>query len=76
MMVLTAKALKAAGKQPSSSGNLTSYSDAASISTYAVDSVTSLVGSGIVNGKDGKIAPTESLTRAEAAMVLYRIWEM
>ncbi|WP_063568185.1 endo-1,4-beta-xylanase [Paenibacillus sp. O199] len=76
MMVLTAKALKAAGKQSAGNGNLASYSDAASISTYAMDSVTSLVGSGIVNGKDGKIAPAEPLTRSEAAMVLYRIWEM
>lgn len=76
MMVLTAKALKAAGKPSAGSGNLTPYSDAASISTYAVDSVTSLVGSGIVNGKGGKIAPTESLTRAEAAVILSRIWNM
>ncbi|MBE7681481.1 endo-1,4-beta-xylanase [Paenibacillus sp. P13VS] len=76
MMVLTAKALKAAGKPSVGSGNLASYSDAASISTYAVDSVTSLVESGIVNGKGGKIAPTESLTRAEAAVILSRIWNM
>lgn len=76
MMVLTAKALKAAGKQSAGSGNLAPYSDTASISAYAVDSVTSLVGSGIVNGKGGKIAPTESLTRAEAAVILSRIWNM
>ncbi|WP_445670673.1 S-layer homology domain-containing protein [Paenibacillus sp. FSL R7-0026] len=30
--------------------------------------------SGIVNGKGGKIAPTELLTRAEAAVILSRIW--
>ncbi|MGD0031990.1 endo-1,4-beta-xylanase [Paenibacillus illinoisensis] len=76
MMVLTAKALKAAGKPSAGSGNLAPYSDTASISTYAVDSVASLVGSGIVNGKGGKIAPTESLTRAEAAVILSRIWNM
>lgn len=76
MMVLTAKALKAAGKHSAGSGSLAPYSDAASISTYAMDSVASLVKSGIVNGKDGKIAPAEPLTRAEAAVVLYRIWEM
>ena len=76
MMILTAKALKAAGKPSVGSGNLASYSDAASISTYAVDSVASLVESGIVNGKGGKIAPTESLTRAEAAVILSRIWNM
>lgn len=76
MMVLTAKALKAAGKQSAGSGNLASYSDAASISNYAKDSVASLVGSGIVNGKNGKIAPADTLTRAEAAVILYRIWKM
>ncbi|MFS0871053.1 endo-1,4-beta-xylanase [Paenibacillus xylanilyticus] len=76
MMVLTAKALKAAGKPSAGRGNLVPYSDTASISAYAVDSVTSLVGSGIVNGKGGKIAPTESLTRAEAAVILSRIWNM
>ncbi|MCM3786224.1 endo-1,4-beta-xylanase [Neobacillus mesonae] len=76
MMVLTAKALKAVGKESVGNGNLVSYSDAASISTYAMDSVASLVGSGIVNGKDGRIAPAEPLTRAEAAMILYRIWKM
>ncbi|WP_418040362.1 endo-1,4-beta-xylanase [Paenibacillus xylanilyticus] len=76
MMVLTAKALKAAGKPSVGSGNLASYSDAASISNYAVDSVASLVESGIVNGKGGKIAPTELLTRAEAAVILSRIWNM
>ncbi|GAK41760.1 hypothetical protein TCA2_4252 [Paenibacillus sp. TCA20] len=76
MMVLTAKALKAAGKSFRSNGNLAPYSDAESISAYAMNSVASLVGSGIVNGKDGKIAPAEPLTRAEAAMILYRIWKM
>lgn len=76
MMVLTAKALKAAGKQSAGNGNLAPYSDAASIPTYAMDSAAFLVASGIVNGKDGKIAPAEPLTRAEAAMILYRIWEI
>lgn len=76
MMVLTAKALKAAGKPSTGNGNLASYSDAAGISAYALDSVASLVGTGIVNGKDGKIAPADPLTRAEAAIILYRIWSM
>lgn len=76
MMVLTAKALKAAGKPSAGSGNLSPYSDVASISTYAKDSAALLVGSGIVNGKNNKIAPADSLTRAEAAVILYRIWKM
>lgn len=76
MMVLTARALNAAGKQTGGQGSLDPYSDAASLAAYAKDSAASLIGSGIVNGKDGKIAPTDTLTRAEAAMILYRIWKL
>lgn len=75
MMVLTARALAAAGKQAGgNAGAIGAYPDAASISGYAKDSVAALVSKGIVNGKDGKIAPGDSLTRAEAAVILYRVW--
>ncbi|MEK5478164.1 endo-1,4-beta-xylanase [Paenibacillus sp. FSL R5-0407] len=76
MMVLTARALNAAGKQTGGQGSLDPYSDATSLAAYAKDSAASLIGSGIVNGKDGKIAPADTLTRAEAAMILYRIWKL
>ncbi|RCX18650.1 S-layer family protein [Fontibacillus phaseoli] len=76
MMVLTARALAAAGKQAEGSAALESYSDAAQIADFAKSSAAALVKSGIINGKDGKIAPTEALTRAEAAVVLYRIWKL
>ncbi|MED5019602.1 endo-1,4-beta-xylanase [Paenibacillus chibensis] len=75
MMVMTARALAAAGKPVSGSGEaLDAYSDAASISAYAKDSASALVQSGIVIGDHGKIAPNDTLTRAEAAVILYRIW--
>ncbi|WEK54611.1 MAG: endo-1,4-beta-xylanase [Candidatus Cohnella colombiensis] len=76
MMVLTARALKAAGKQVEAAGTLDAYPDAASISDYAKDSAAVLVKSGVVNGKNGKIAPNDPLTRAEAAVILYRIWKL
>ncbi|REE80157.1 GH35 family endo-1,4-beta-xylanase [Paenibacillus taihuensis] len=76
MMVLTTRALAAAGKKIAVSGNLDAYADAASISGFAKDSAMALVKSGIVNGKNGKIAPNDSLTRAEAAVILYRIWNL
>lgn len=76
MMSMAARALSAAGKKAEGSGSLDGYLDAASISGYAMDSVAALVKSGIVNGKNGKIAPHDSLTRAEAAVILHRIWNL
>ncbi|SDX35317.1 endo-1,4-beta-xylanase [Paenibacillus sp. CF384] len=76
MMVLTTRALAAAGKPIVTSGALDAYADASTISGYAQDSAAALVKSGIVNGKNGSIAPHDSLTRAEAAVILYRIWKL
>ncbi|MCR8659773.1 endo-1,4-beta-xylanase [Paenibacillus endoradicis] len=76
MIVLASRALTIAGKQIESGGTLDAYSDAESIATYAKDDITKLVKLGIVDGKNGKIAPNDSLTRAEAAVILYRIWNL
>ncbi|WP_438348135.1 endo-1,4-beta-xylanase [Paenibacillus sp. FA6] len=76
MMVLTARVLEASGKQVGSSVSLSNYPDADSISSYAKDSVASLVKSGVINGKNGNLAPNDTLTRAEAAVILYRIWNL
>ena len=76
MMVLTARALAASGQQIKASGTLNAYLDEASISSYAKDSVLLLVKFGVVNGKNDRIAPNDTLTRAEAAVILYRIWKL
>ncbi|MNJ72909.1 Endo-1,4-beta-xylanase A precursor [compost metagenome] len=75
-MALAARALAAVGKQSEGSGALDAYADAASISDYAKDYVAAMVRYGIVSGKDDKIAPTDPLSRAEAAAILYRIWNL
>lgn len=76
MFVLTAQALAAAGITQSGDAQLTSYSDAASISEYARDSVAALISLGIINGKNRQLAPQDALTRAEAAVILYRAWSL
>ncbi|OKP92552.1 1,4-beta-xylanase [Paenibacillus sp. P3E] len=76
MMVIAARALAAAGKKASGSRTLSVYSDADQISDYARESLASLVKYGIVNGKNGKLAPGDALTRAEAAVIVYRIWKL
>jgi len=59
--------------------NLTSdknlnYSDTSEISDYALHSVAALTEKGIMNGYDGYFAPLRNATRAEAAMVIYSIY--
>lgn len=51
-----------------------SFADEALIADYAAESVASLAGAGIVNGlPDGSFNPLGSLTRAEAAKVIYEL---
>lgn len=76
MMVLTVRALAKAGKQLEEAGSLDSFSDADYVAPYAKAQAEALVQSGIINGKNGKLAPQDSLTRAEAAVILYRIWKL
>ncbi|WP_342481369.1 endo-1,4-beta-xylanase [Paenibacillus sp. FSL L8-0340] len=76
MMVVAYRALAAAGKKASGSASLETYQDADRIADYARDSLAALVKLGIVSGKDGKLAPDDTLTRAEAAVIVYRIWNL
>ncbi|MFD0673976.1 endo-1,4-beta-xylanase [Cohnella sp. GCM10027633] len=74
MMVLAMRALKAAGKQPTGTGSLESFDDASLVAAYARDSAAALATAGIVTGSGGKLDPLGSLTRAEAAVILHRLW--
>ncbi|WP_164545486.1 endo-1,4-beta-xylanase [Paenibacillus albus] len=76
MMVLAARALAASGKQVAASESLDAYSDASSVAAYAKASAAALVKAGIVIGNSGKLSPDDSLTRAEAAVMLYRMWKL
>ena len=60
------------GMQTAASGSLTGFSDAASVSAYAVDAVRWAVGAGLMNGKNGRIDPAGFTTRAESAALLHR----
>lgn len=51
---------------------LKSYKDASSISSYASDAVYELTHAKIVYGTDGNFNPTDHITRAEIASLLYR----
>ncbi|MBQ6698984.1 MAG: S-layer homology domain-containing protein, partial [Oscillospiraceae bacterium] len=49
------------------------YPDFTGVAPYARDAVKALITSGLVNGKSGKIAPTDYTTRAEVAVLIKRI---
>ena len=61
---------------PAANGSLDSFSDAASVSSYAVNAMQWAVANGIVNGSNGKLNPQNNATRAEVAAILMRFCEM
>ncbi|KTD84722.1 LamG-like jellyroll fold domain-containing protein [Paenibacillus etheri] len=76
MMVLVVRALQAGGKWESHgmASDLNRFTDASGISVYAVDAVAALVHDGIITGKGaGKISPNATTTRAEVAVIMYRL---
>ncbi|MFG1734807.1 endo-1,4-beta-xylanase [Paenibacillus sp. 843] len=74
MMVMTQRALEAAGRKLEVQGSLDSFADGDQVAEYAKSSAALLAGSGIVNGMNGSIAPQAYFTRAQAAVILDRIW--
>lgn len=51
---------------------LEAFPDAGEVSEYAVEGLSSLIQSGLVNGEDGRLNPTKTLTRAQMATLLVR----
>ena len=52
--------------------DLSAYPDAGTVSGYAVDAMRWAVAEGLINGKDGRLAPQENATRAQIATILER----
>lgn len=61
---------------PAANGSLDSFSDAASVNSYAVNAMQWAVANGIVNGSNGKLNPQDNATRAQVAAILMRFCEM
>ncbi len=71
MAVIMERALRTYGKTLSYGSMY--FTDNSSISGYAFDAVSALSGAGIITGMpDGSFAPKDSVTRAQAAVVIYR----
>ncbi len=73
MAVIACRALKAYGKEFNEYES-NSFADSDKISPYAVSSVNILSAIGAINGMpDGTYAPRDNVTRAQAAVIIYRI---
>ena len=53
-------------------GDLSRFPDVNQVHNYAKDAFSWAVGVGLVNGKDGRLAPQDQTNRAEVATILYR----
>ena len=74
-MVLVVRVLEKAGESPKkgSASDIASFVDRGDVSGYAVEAVATLVRAGYILGSDGKLNPKSNITRAEMAVLLYRI---
>ncbi|MNN65536.1 Endo-1,4-beta-xylanase A precursor [compost metagenome] len=76
MMVLTERALKLEKKlnQQGAAADLEKFADKSEVASYAVSSVAAMIKEGLIEGGDNKVNPTGNTTRAEAAVILYRLY--
>ena len=75
MMTVTVRAMEVAGFSLSGTTELvlSNYTDANEISTYAQDAVSQMIANDFIAGSGTEIMPKETSTRAQVAVMLYRI---
>ena len=74
MMVIVCRALKSMDKLVGDGVlDVPQASDFDTVSDYAKEAVSALVNAGLVNGKNGNVAPLDYTTRAEVAVLIARI---
>jgi len=75
MMVLLAKAMKIVGKNSEigTDVNINGFNDVAEVSNYAVEGIATLINEGIIQGSGNMIDPQGKATRAETAVMMYRV---
>ncbi|SFL59396.1 S-layer homology domain-containing protein [Paenibacillus sp. 1_12] len=56
------------------STELNNYKDSSSVSSYAITSINSLLKKGLIEGDNSYLYPQNKVTRAEAAVVIYRLY--
>lgn len=75
MAVMAYRVLKAEGKidHPASTGALNKFADSGEVADYAREAAEAFVEKGLLSGDGENLRPTGGATRAEAAVMLWRI---
>ena len=73
MMIMVDRALEAAGWNADAQASLAAFSDSDTLSAQSKAVAARLVAAGIIRGTNGQLAPQEPLTKAQAAMVVFRL---
>jgi hypothetical protein len=77
MAVMAYRAAKAAGAVLAGDGAAQPFADQAQISAYAAESVAAMQQAAVINGKgSNRFAPKETATRAEAAKIIYSLYQL
>lgn len=78
MMILAKKALEMRnGKELDVNASaLDKFTDKASISPYATDSLAAMVDAGVVSGSNNQIKPKDNTTRAQSAVIICKILDL
>ncbi|MEK8130048.1 alginate lyase family protein [Paenibacillus filicis] len=76
MMALTARAMQITGKinLDGSSRDLAPFQDADRVAPYAADSIATMIKQGLIEGTAERLHPEANATRAETAVLMYRIY--
>lgn len=58
-------------------GEQVTFSDEANIAGYARDAIVAMQKGGIISGMgDGSFGPQQNATRAQAAVIIYKLWSL
>lgn len=76
LMVICARGMRCVAPFASGKGDLSAFSDADMVADYAVKEISAMIDSGIIRGNDdGTLNPLGNTTRAEAAVIMQRIYD-
>ncbi len=78
MFTLTYRALSLTGavKVKGTAADLQGFADASSVASYAADSLAALYKAKLLEGDGSRLLPLSPATRAETAVLMYRIYQM
>jgi hypothetical protein len=77
MVTLVYRAMRVMGRpfEEGSEADTAAFADSGEVAEYALPAVRALVKAGVIKGSDGRINPKGFATRAETAVIVYRLME-